>query len=223
MRRPMSSRLAALAFLTLASGCGLSTQVRPTPKDTVAVQAAVGGPAALVGAPVPLPLAAAGVAWGFHERADLSAHTHLTTLAAARLFGLDVGLSWLALAPREKAPALTVGLRGYAFTDFASGTLGFYEASLAASWDVGRWRPFAALAVQLDTQALLWDVAPAVGTELAFGRFVLVAELKWFAPNRDARFSSLKWLAPFGRGALGLVIGGRYDVPLGPRPAGEAR
>lgn len=205
-------RFAGLAIVMLAAGCGLSTQVRPTPKDVVAVQASVGGPMANVGAPIPLPFAAVGAAWGFHERADLSAHTHLTTLAASKLFGLDLGLSWLALAQRESIPALTLGLRLYTFTDFNTGTLGFYEGSLAASWDVGsRYRPFVALASQFDAQALQWDIAPAAGCEFRFGRFSLVAELKWYAPTRDATVASVPWVAPFGRGAIGLVLGGRYD------------
>ena len=200
------------ALLLLVTGCGLTTQVRPTPKGTLVAELSVGGPAAVVGAPIPLPLSALGVAWGVLDRADLSVHTHLTTLAAAKLFGLDVGTAVAALQQAGAVPALTIGTRLYLFTDFATGTLGFYEASLAASWDVGRFRPFVAVATQLDTQALAFDVAPALGTEIRFGRFTLVAELKWYAPNRNARFSSVPWLSPFGRGAIGLVLGGRYAV-----------
>lgn len=209
-------RVGALTLITVvATGCALNTQVRPTPKGTLALHGSVGGPMANVGAPIPLPLAAVGVGWGFHERADLSAHTHLTTLAASKLFGLDVGLSWLALAQRDRVPALTAGFRLYTFTDFNTGTLGFYEGSLAASWDVGaRYRPFVALATQFDAQALQWDIAPAAGCEFRFGNFTLIAELKWYAPSRDARLSSVPWVAPFGRGALGLVIGGRYELAV---------
>lgn len=198
----------------LASGCGLTTQVRPTPKDTIAVQASVGGPIADIGAPIPLPLLAVGAAWGFHERADLSVHTHLTTLAVSRVFGFDLGLSVLLLENNEAVPAVTFGLRGYAFTDFRSVTQGIYESSLAVSWDIGRFRPFIACAAQLDGQALKFDLAPAVGTEIRFGALTLVADVKWYAPNRDTSISSVKWFAPFGHGAIGLVIGARYDFKV---------
>jgi hypothetical protein len=205
---------AVLLLGVFVSGCGLTTQVRPTPEKTLAVQAAVGGPMANVGAPVPLPLGTLGVAWGFNHRADLSVHTHVTTLALSGVFGFDLGVSVLALEQHAGVPALTVGVRGYAFSDFKSAALGFYESSLAASWDVGRFRPFVAVAVQLDLQALQFDLAPAVGTEIRFGRFTLVVDLKWYAPTRDTTVSSAPWVGLGGRGALGLVLGGRYDVQL---------
>ena len=167
-----------------------------------------------VGVPVPLPLSSLGAAWGFHRRADLSVHTHLTTLALSAVFGLDLGLSVALLETREVRPALTWGLRGYLFTDFRSSTQGFYESSLAASWDVGVVRPFVAVALQLDTQALQFDFAPALGAEVSLGRFTLVVDLKWYAPSRSTRASSAPWVSVFGQGALGLVLGGRYDFQL---------
>jgi hypothetical protein len=203
-----------VVFLMLTTGCGLVTQVRPTPHKTLAVQLAVGGPIANVGAPVPLPLGTLGAAWGFHPRADLSAHAHLTTLFLSRVLGVDLGGSVLALEQREGVPALTAGVRGYLFTDFKSAALGFLESSLAASWDVGRFRPFVAVALQLDLQALQFDFAPAVGTEIRFGRFTLVVDLKWYAPTRDTTVASVPWVGLGGRGALGLMLGGRYDFQL---------
>ncbi len=206
--------------IVLLSGCGVTTQVRPTPLRTLAVQGAVGGPMANVGVPVPLPLSSLGVAWGFHRRADLSVHTHLTTLALTAVLGQDLGISVAVLETREARPALTWGLRGYLFTDFRSAPQNFYESSLAASWDVGRVRPFVAVAVQLDAQALQFDFAPALGAELSLGRFTLVVDLKWYAPTRSTRASSAPWVSVFGQGALGLVLGGRYDFQLiEPEPA----
>ena len=203
-----------IATLTVLAGCGLTSQVRPTPKGQLSIQGAIGGPAANVGVPVPLPMAAVGAGWGVHERADLSAHTHLPTLLAARFFGADVGVGWLVIPQDRWGPAVTLGVRGYAFTDFSTATLGFYELSGAASWDYGRYRPFVSFIAQLDAQAL--------GAEIAFGRFTLIAELRWYAPGRNARVASVPWASMFGQGALGLVIGGRYDV-LGAVPTAIAQ
>lgn len=203
-----------LVWLVLVSGCGLTTQVRPTPKDTIAVQASVGGPIADIGAPVPLPFLAVGAAWGFHQRADLSLHTHLSTLVLSRVFGVDLGGSVLFVENHDAVPAVTLGLRGYVFTDFRSATQGFYESSLAVSWDIGRFRPFIACALQLDARALQFDFAPAIGTEIRFGALTLVADLKWYGPSRNTTISSVQWLAPFGHGAIGFLIGARYDFKV---------
>lgn len=201
------------ALGVFASGCGLSTQVRPTPKGFLVAEASVGGPAAITGGvPVPVPLSAAGVSWGFGDRSDLSTHVHITSLLAQKLAGFDVGGSWLGLEADGLRPALCVGWRGYVFTDFRTGALGIFEGSLAASWNASkRFVPFVSLVAQLSSPLAL-DFAPAVGTQIRFQRFTLQVELRWFAPNQDARGASVKWLSPFKQGAVGLVIGGRYAL-----------
>ena len=201
----------------LLAGCGLSTQVRPTPKGVLVAEASVGGPSVLVGgAPVPLPLSAVGVSWGFTDRSDLSTHLHVTTLLAQKIAGFDVGGSWLFAKGAGALPALCLGWRGYLFTDFSSGSLGFFDTAVTASWNLSRRLvPFVSLAVQLSSLGLAVDVAPAVGVQLRFQRVTLQAEVRWFAPNQDARGAASEWLSPYKRGAIGLVIGARYALADG--------
>ncbi len=207
----------AMAIGLLTSGCGLSTQVRPTPKGVLVVEAAVGGPAAIVGGiPVPVPLSTVGVAWGFTQRSDLSTHLHLTTLIAQKIAGFDVGGSWLVLETKGARPALTFGWRGYLFTDFESPALGFVDASLTASWNLSRrFVPFVSVTTQLSSLGLAVDVSPSVGVQIRFSRFSLQAEVRYFAPNQDARRAAVEWLSPYKHGAVGLVIGGRYALADG--------
>lgn len=201
----------------LLTGCGLSTQVRPTPKGVLVAEASVGGPAALVGgAPLPLPLSTIGVSWGFGEKSDLSTHMHLTTLLARRIVGFDVGGSWLFVEPAGIRPALVFGWRGYVFTDFNSGTLGFFDTAVTASWNLSRrFVPFVSVVAQLSSLGLSVDFSPAVGVQIRFSRFSLQAELRWFAPNQDVRGAAVEWLSPYKRGAIGLVLGGRYALADG--------
>lgn len=207
---------AGLWGCVLLTGCGLATQVRPTPKGVLVAEASIGGPAVIEGGvPLPLPLSAVGVTWGFGDRSDLSTHVHVTTLVAQKLAGFDVGGSWLALDGDGPRPALCVGWRGYVFTDFRSGALGLFDGSLAASWNLSRRVvPFVSLVGQLSSPLQL-DFAPAVGAQFRFQRFTLQTELRWFAPNRDARGAAVKWLSPFKQGAVGLVISGRYALADG--------
>jgi len=206
-----------LAIGLLGFGCGLSTQVRPTPRGVLVVEASVGGPAAITGGvPVPVPLSTIGVSWGFTQRSDLSTHLHLTTLIAQKVAGFDVGGSWLMLETKGARPGLTFGWRGYLFTDFESPALGFVDASLTASWNLSRrFVPFISVTTQLSSLGLAVDVSPAVGVQLRFSRFSLQAEVRYFAPNQDARGAAVAWLSPYKRGAVGLVIGGRYALADG--------
>ena len=201
----------------MLSGCGLSTQVRPTPKGVLVAEASVGGPAALLGgAPVPLPLSAVGVSWGFSDRSDLSTHLHVTTLIAQKVAGFDVGSTWLIGEAAGIRPAVSFGWRGYLFTDFDSEALGFVDTGLTASWNLSRRLvPFVNVIAQLSSLGLAVDVSPAIGTQIRFSRFTLQVELRWFAPNRNARGASVEWLSPYKFGAVGLVLGGRYALADG--------
>jgi len=204
-------RYATLPFL-LAAGCGLSTHVRPVPKGALALEASVGGPAARLGpAAIPLPLSAVGASYGLAERVDLSAHTHLTTLAAFKLAGLDAGGTWLAVEQRGFVPAVALTGRGYAFTQFVGGTLWYAEVSATASYLLGeRTLAFVTVTGQVDFLHSAFDWAPGLGAEVKLGRFGLQLEARWYDPTYDVRTSSVSWLSPFKQGAVGLVLGASY-------------
>ena len=212
--RPM--RAWAWVAAVVLSGCGLSTQVRPTPRGVLVAEASVGGPGAILdGAPVPIPMSAVGVSWGFGPKSDLSAHTHITTLLAQRVAGFDVGGSWLVFDGGGARPALCFGGGGYLFSDFRSSALGFVDAALTASWVMGRFVPFVSFATQLSSSGLAVDFAPAIGTQVRFSRFTLALEVRWYAPTQDTRGAAVQWLSPLQRGAIGLVLGGRYALTDG--------
>lgn len=193
-------------LLLLLAGCALPTQVRPTPRGVVAVEASVGGP-------IPIPFAAVGASVGVHERLSFSGHVQAALADFPKLWGADVGGSVLVLRNDRALPAVSLNARATLFTDFRATPLGTLDLSTAASWDVAeRWRPYAAVTVHFEPSNGTVDVAPGVGTEFTFARGAVQLELRWFAPNRDVRQSSVPWLAPFGRGALGLVLGGRFDA-----------
>jgi hypothetical protein len=160
-------------------------------------------------------MSAVGVAWGFGPHSDLSAHTHVTTLLAQHIAGFDMGGSWLFAEQARARPAFCFGWRGYLFTDFKAQALGYVDATLTASWVLGRFVPFVSLATQLSSLGLQVDFAPSVGTQIRFSRFTLVAEVRWYAPNQDARGAAVNWLSPFKQGAIGLVLGGRYPLADG--------
>jgi hypothetical protein len=202
----------ALPLLILSSGCGLNAHVRPLPKGTVAVEAAVGGPAVLLsGAPVPLLLSTVGARVGLVDRLDVSLHTHITTLAAFKLFGLDLGVGWLVFDQRGFWPALDLSARFYLFTDFQQAQSAA-EVSASVSWLLGEHvMPYLTFTVYVDALAGTAHLAPGIGAEFRVGRFAIIPEVRWYAPETSARGASVEWLSPGKQGAIGLVLGGRFE------------
>lgn len=203
----MRSALGLVVVAAALAGCGLPTHVRPVPKGQLAAEVSVGGPAALLGgAPVPLPLSAVGARYGASEQVDVSAHLQVTTMAAMRVFAMDVGATALLLEEAGARPALAFSARSYLWTDFRAAGLAF-DGTLAASWTFRDWlRPYVSFTGYVDALQGAVHASPAVGLELRLGRFVVGPELRWYAPETRAAGAAVDWLSPGGQGALGLVL-----------------
>ncbi len=200
-----------LCLGVLSSACGLPAHVRPVPRGTLAVEAAVGGPAALLGGvPVPLPLATVGASYGVTEAMDVHAHAHLTPLLLGTA-GLDLGATLLARPEDAWRPALSLTGRVYGFSDLSSGALFHGEVSAAASYLLrGRFLTYASTAALYDALAgdVMWAVG--VGAQVPFQRFALQLEANWYWPSYDAAAAPVSWVSLGGQGSFGLVLGASY-------------
>lgn len=200
-----------LGLVLLCSACGLPAHVRPVPRGTLAIEAAVGGPAAQLGrVPVPLPLSTVGASYGVAETVDVQAHVHLTPLFLGTA-GLDVGTSWLALPEHGWRPALTLTGRAYGYSDLSSGALFYGEAGAAVSHVLsGRCLTYLSASGLYDGLAgdVLWAVG--AGAQVPFGRFALQLEANWYWPTYDTSASPVSWVSAGGHGVFGLVLGASY-------------
>lgn len=194
-------------LVLLLCGCGLATHVRPVAPGTLQAEAAVGGPMAVAGLAIPLPLSTAGARYGLHPRWDAGAHVHLTSLLALGTPGLDVETNVLALEQSGGVPAVSLTARGYAFTDLRSTLRLDWELGATASWTLpGRWLVFANLVRQQQYDgAGPWSVA--AGGRVRLGPVGLQVELRWYDVLQPTAGASVSWVSPFGRGALGVVAG----------------
>ncbi|MGQ0507779.1 MAG: hypothetical protein ACT4TC_20955 [Myxococcaceae bacterium] len=201
--------ITAALVATLSSACGHVTHVRPTPKGQLDVQAAAGGPFVKIGPVLPLPLSTVGASYGVHEKVDVHAHVHLTSLAFG-VGGLDVGATYLPLAERGWIPAVSLTGRLYGFTDLQSARP-YLEVGAAGSYFFGeRFLTYLALntLVQFFGAPPLWSVA--VGEEVRLGHFGVALEARWFSPTHNITFNTVEWVGLGGQGALGIVLGLRY-------------
>jgi hypothetical protein len=198
-------------LVLLSSACGLPSHVRPVPKGVVALEAAVGGPAALLGGvPVPLPLSTVGASYGVAESVDVHAHAHLTPLVLGT-GGLDLGATWLALPEDGWRPALSLTGRAYGFSDLSSGALFYGELSASASYLLReRYLTYVSTTALYDALAedVMWAVG--VGGQVPFDRFALQLEANWYWPSYDSAAAPVSWASPGGRGTFGLVLGASY-------------
>lgn len=201
-------------FIGWATGCGLTTQVRPIPRGAVQVEAAVGGPLVDLGPVVPVPLSTAGVRYGLGERVDVAAHAHLTTLAFGDA-GLDVGGDWLVLAQDGAVPALSLGGRLYGFGNVLASRpfnpRAWLEVSPALSYLLGgRFLSYVSGTGLVQFAGGRPLLALAVGEELWLDPWGVQLEARWYQPGDDSRFHAADWVGIGGRGALGAVLGIRY-------------
>jgi hypothetical protein len=196
-----------LCAAALANGCGHVASLRPAPVHQVQWEASLGGPIVFLGAPIPLPLATAGAAYGLTERVDVSAHAHLTPLFFGVL-GADVGTTVLAWEQKALLPALAATGRLYGFESIHGGGIALAELTPAMSWQTGgkflSYLAPTALA-QLGGGPVLWSIG--VGEQLQLGISDLQLELRWYEPNVDTRFVSVRYAGVAGRGGLGIVLG----------------
>ncbi len=206
MRSPW---LLALAF----AGCGHVAHVRPVPPGTLRAEAAVGGPLAMAGAPIPLPLSTVGARYGLLPRWDIGAHAHVTALVALGTAGLDVETNALALEEAGAIPAVSFTARAYAFTDFRSALQLSWELGATASRTLSeRWLVYANVVRQQQYDgAGPWSVA--IGGRLALAPAGIQLEVRLFDVFQPTAGSSVPWLSPFRYGALGVVIGADHELP----------
>lgn len=201
-------------FIGWATGCGLTTQVRPVPRGAVQVEAAVGGPLADVGVVVPAPLSTAGVRYGLAERVDVAAHAHLTTLSFG-VAGLDVGGDWLVLEQKGAVPAVSLGGRLYGFGSvLAARTFSpraYLEVSPALSYLLGgRFLSYVSGTGLVQFAGGRPLLAVAVGEEVRLEPWGVQLEARWYQPGDAASLHAADWITLRGQGALGVVLGVRY-------------
>jgi hypothetical protein len=202
-----------LLFLlgVLLVGCGHVTSVRPTPKDTLQAEAAIGGPLGrLAGLIVPVPLSTAGVRYGLGDSYDVAAHLHLTSLSFG-VAGVDIGSTWMPVPQNGALPALSLSGRLYGFGNLRDSPRAYLELTGSASYLAGEHfltYLSAASLVQFAGGSPLLSVA--AGEEFRFGRFGVQLELRWYEPNIATAYEVVDWVSLGGQGGLGVVLGFNY-------------
>jgi hypothetical protein len=195
----------------LLAACGHATSVRPTPKDVIQAEAALGGPLVrIAGLTIPTPLSTAGARYGLGDTYDVAAHLHLTSLSFG-VAGVDVGSTWLPVAQNGALPALSLSGRLYGFTNLSDGPRAYLELTGSASYLAGEHfltYLSATGLVQFAGGYPLYSLA--VGEEVRLGRFGLQLELRWYEPNIATRFEVVDWVPLGGLGGLGAVLGVNY-------------
>jgi len=195
----------------LLVGCGHTTSVRPTPKDVIQAEAAVGGPLVrLAGLILPVPLSTAGVRYGLGDSYDVAAHLHLTSLSFG-VAGVDIGSTWMPVPQNGALPALSLSGRLYGFGNLRNSPRAYLELTGSASYLAGEH-----FLTYLSATGLVQFAggpplfALAAGEELRFGQLGVQLELRWYEPDISTGYQVVDWVSPGGQGGLGVVLGFNY-------------
>lgn len=210
--------LCAQLVLFLACGCSATRAVRPVGPGRLSLSASVGGPLITnLGPPLPLTIPMVSARLGLTERTDVDFGV---LLPIVRLVGIDMGIAHLALTQARLRPAVMVSGRAALAGPLgrqASWNLAWLEAQTTASWQlhrsvltyvgaVGLWAPV--------TTKVLPSVLFGVSYSLPKGGLYLAAEARWLALNEANGNLSVKYMAPSGRGATGVVLALGYTFNL---------
>ncbi|MFO8072992.1 MAG: hypothetical protein R6V85_14050 [Polyangia bacterium] len=203
--------LAAVLSAALgAAGCAPSHAGRTVGRGTLQLEGALGGPLLRnLGPALPVPNLPVGARWGATDRVDLSLHTNPLPLIVGGFATLDAGATWALLGQdggRGLEMAASTGM--LLVTDFQTDARIAPLVDFAAGWALEHVRPFAGVQLAAD----LWGgglmINPHLGAEFEMGRRAALSLTGvWFHAGFDTADSTVEWVSPGGRGALGLLVG----------------
>jgi|GEM_PF-881276 len=213
---PAFRALTTTLTLTLAAGCGTTSQLRPVGAGNTRVTASLGGPLVVFGgAPVPLPITRVGVAHGTSESVDVSGGLH-PTAALFGVAGLDAGVAWHPLRAHRSLLALGFDAYGFGNTHDAVFIVDPWLGShvrVSSTLSLGGGLHVATrAATSASYQRELSPIAPSLFAQAAFhiGRITLEVEPRWYALGQCGQCVAPGYISP-GTGALGLVLGVSFD------------
>lgn len=197
-------------------GCGTVPSVRPIGKGERAVTLSSGGPITKIsGITMPIPYAVARYRQGVSEKMDVHVALHPTMLLLANL-GIDIGVTRRLVQPSGWRPSVSLegSIYGFYHHPELSSIRAYPELTVLSSYETGWRRQLLYFGVQNMFQASRPYIVsvPLVGFETPFfGRIVLNAEGKWYAPMEGSDDRAVDYtVRPLDHGALGMALGATY-------------
>ncbi len=198
--------------------CGTVSSVKPAGAGNKSFVLSAGGPVAPVyDMEIPLPYSVLRYRLGLEGNTDLHVGIH-PTMALFGNLGVDAGITRHFARSLGLRPGFSAGFALYGFYDFGEvGHMRFYpELSVLFTYDILNSRHVLYGGAQSMIQFSEPYVVPAfmLGGEISLGRrYALTLETRWYAPfeSGDDRVVDFT-LTPFGRGALGFVLGFGYQL-----------
>jgi hypothetical protein len=212
--------LFSTAVVLLAAGlfsCAPSLVVKPLKKGEKVLAVHLGGPMIrFSGLPIPVPLSGAEFHYGLSDKTTAGAGLGLTSLG----FGtgqLNLGITSQLVSEENRLKTGISGvLKAHFLLDRWEKNFRFYpETGFHVFRQTGRQRWYAGASAWFETRfggrqrtsENIWVPMLHAGWQKAEGRWQPSAEIKWIAPGEDSRNLVVDYIAPAGRGSLGVYLG----------------
>jgi hypothetical protein len=201
-RRAAAAVVGLLLSAILGQGCATAVLTRPLEKGGHEVHASVGGPMIVQsGVPTPMPILQVGYRYGLTERVAIGGDVGVT-VSILRNVALDPHVTWF--------PTKRLGVQAETVLVTDIGTGAFRAYPILSTWYVvpvtARVSLLPGLSVMGQAKQPRLLPAPSLGAAFDIGKWDLVFQAMYMAPNVRDRYPAVDYVSP-GRGALGLYLG----------------
>jgi hypothetical protein len=191
-----------LLLACLGSGCATAVLTRPLDKGAHEVHASLGGPLILLGGvPVPVPIAQVGYRYGLTDSVAIGADVPVT-LVVLKNVALDPHVTWF--------PARSLGVQAESVLVLDPGAHVFRAYPILSGWYRVPVSPSFALLPGISAMRQRRSphllVSPSLSGAFAAGRWELLVEAMYLAPNVENTYSTVTYVSP-GHGGVGLFFG----------------
>jgi hypothetical protein len=189
-------------FACLGSGCATAVLTRPLEKGAREVHASLGGPLIVLGGvPVPIPMAQAGFRYGVTDSVAVGVDLPLT-LVLLKNVALDPHVTWF--------PTTSLGLQAESVLVLDPATHQFRAYPILSSWYriplSSRIALLPGIGAMRQKRSPHLLVSPSLASAFALGRWELLVETMYLAPNLENTYSTVTYVSP-GHGGVGLFFG----------------
>lgn len=196
-------------FALVAASCAPSHAGKTVGRGVLQAEGSLGGPFFdNLGVTIPMPNLPLGARYGVTDQIDVNAHLNALPLVMGGFMALDAGITWGLLRARgETGFNLATGAGFALMTDFSTAARVSPLFDMAASYQIHWLVPFVGFEMALD----LWSgeviTNPYGGFEVEVGDVSFSAAMVWFHPAYDTSASTVEYVSPRDRGAVGALLG----------------
>ena len=203
-------------LLSILGNCAPSHTGRTVGKGVLQVEGSLGGPFFKnLGPTIPIPNLPIGARYGLTDRIDLSAHANVLSFVMGGFLTLDTGATWgLYQHQGKKGFNLAMSTNLFLLTDFQEDARVGPLLDMAGGYTYDWLTTFGGFEMIIDFYKPNAITNSFIGVEFDIKKASLSLSGIYFHPAFNAYASSVKYVSPGDRGAIGILLGFKYRFDI---------